>query len=81
VPSLPVSPLVFAVLFALICVAGFLIGLRFYRMAEPPIGSTVEQVQRFGRLLMMASTAMLLFLVAVIVHGDLPLKAVKGLTR
>jgi len=30
---------------------------------------------------MMASTAMLLFLVAVIVHGDLPLKAVKGLTR
>jgi hypothetical protein len=76
-----VSPLVFAVLFALICGAGFLIGLRFYRMAEPPIGTTVEQVQRFGRLLMMASTAMLLFLVAVIVHGDLPLKAVKGLTR
>jgi len=44
-------------------------------MAEPPSGTTVEQVRRFGRLLMMASTAMLLFLVAVIVHGDLPLRA------
>ena len=74
-PRLPVSPLVFALLFALICIAGFLVGLRFYRMAEPPSGTTVEQVRRFGRLLMMASTAMLLFLVAVVVHGDLPLRA------
>ena len=70
-----VSPLVFAILFALVCAGAFLVGLRFYRMAEPPSGTTVEQVQRFGRLLMMASTAMLLFLVAVIIHGDLPLKA------
>jgi hypothetical protein len=70
-----VSPLVFALLFALICIAGFLVGLRFYRTAEPPSGTTVEQVRRFGRLLMMASTAMLLFLVAVVVHGDLPLRA------
>ena len=69
------TPLVFAVLFAVICAGGFLIGLRFYRMAEPPSGTTVEQLQRFGRLMMMASTAMLLFLVAVIIHGDLPLKA------
>jgi len=30
-----------------------------------------EQARRFGRLLMMAATAMLLFLVAAIVHGDL----------
>jgi hypothetical protein len=69
------SPLVFAILFALVCAAAFLVGLRFYRMAEPPSGTTVDQVRRFGRLLMMASTAMLLFLVAVIVHGDLPLRA------
>ena len=30
------SPLVFAVLFALICAAMFVVGLRFFRMAEPP---------------------------------------------
>jgi hypothetical protein len=28
-------------------------------------------VQRFGRLMMMASVAMFLFLVAIIIHGDL----------
>jgi len=32
-------------------------------------------VRRFGRLLMMGATAMLLFLGAVIVHGDLPIRA------
>jgi hypothetical protein len=66
-----VSPLIFAILFALVCAAMFLVGLRFFRMAEPPQGANVEQVRRFGRLMMMASTAMLLFLGAVIVHGDL----------
>jgi hypothetical protein len=40
-------------------------------MAEPPAGASREQVRRFGRLMMMAATAMLLFLGAVIVHGDL----------
>jgi hypothetical protein len=65
------SPLFIAILFALMCIGAFLVGLRFYRMAEPPEGTTVEQARRFGRLLMMASTALLLFLVAVIVHGDL----------
>ncbi|HVU28780.1 MAG TPA: hypothetical protein VHE36_00130 [Sphingomicrobium sp.] len=49
----------------------FLVGLRFTRMTEPPPGTTVEHVRRFGRLLMMSSVAMLLFLVAIIVHGDL----------
>jgi hypothetical protein len=53
----------------------FLVGLKFFRMAEPPEGASLEQVRRFGRLMMMAATAMLLFLGAVIVHGDLPLKA------
>jgi hypothetical protein len=65
------SPLFIAILFALMCIGAFLVGLRFYRMAEPPEGTTVEQARRFGRLLMMASTALFLFLVAVIVHGDL----------
>jgi hypothetical protein len=69
------SALVVAILFALVCVGAFLVGYRFFRMAEPPGGATVEQVRRFGRLLMMAATAMLLFLVAIIIHGDLPLNA------
>ena len=46
-------------------------GLRFYRMTEPPRGTTIEHVQRFGRLMMMASVAMFLFLIAIIIHGDL----------
>jgi hypothetical protein len=66
-----VSPLIFAILFALICVAMLVIGLRFFRMAEPPEGASLDQVRRFGRLMMMAATAMLLFLGAVIIHGDL----------
>jgi hypothetical protein len=66
-----VSPLIFAILFAAMCVGAFLVGLRFYRMAEPPEGASADQVKRFGRLMMMASTAMLLFLAAVIVRGDL----------
>jgi hypothetical protein len=73
------SPLVVAILFALVCAGAFLVGLRFFRMAEPPGGATVEQVRRFGRLLMMASTAMLLFLAAIIVHGDLPLNGARAL--
>jgi len=68
---LSVSPLIFAILFAAMCVGAFLVGLRFYRMAEPPEGASADQVKRFGRLMMMASTAMLLFLAAVIVRGDL----------
>ena len=66
-----VSPLIFAILFAAVCVGAFLVGLRFYRMAQPPEGASADQVKRFGRLMMMASTAMLLFLAAVIVRGDL----------
>ena len=31
---MPVSPLVFAIFFALVCAGFFLIGLRFFRMAE-----------------------------------------------
>lgn len=77
-PGLPVNPLLFAILFGLACVGTFLLGLRSYRMAEPRSGATIEQVRRFGRLLMMAATAMLLFLIAIIIHGDLPLRAARG---
>jgi len=68
---LSVSPQIVAAVFAFLCVGAFLLGLRVYRMAEPPSGTTIEQSRRFGRLLMMASTAMLLFLIAIIVRGDL----------
>jgi hypothetical protein len=65
------SPLLVAILFALVCAASFLVGLRFFRMTQAPGGATIEQVRRFGRLMMMAATALLLFLVAVIVRGEL----------
>ena len=65
------SPLVVAILFGLVSAAAFALGLRAYRTTDPREGVTVEQARRFGRLLMMAATAMLLFLVAAIVHGDL----------
>ena len=65
------NPLVVAIAFGLVCVATFALGLRAYRAVTPREGVTVDQAQRFGRLMMMASTALLLFLVAVIVHGDL----------
>ena len=60
-------------MFGFVCIGGFFVGLRFYRMTEPAAGTTVEQTRRFGRLMMMASTGLLLFLIAVIVHGDLRL--------
>ena len=65
------NPLVVAILFGLVCAAAFGMGLRAYRTTEPREGVTVEQARRFGRLLMMGSTALLLFLVAVIVRGEL----------
>jgi hypothetical protein len=71
-PRLPVSPLVIALLFAAVCAGAFAIGLRVYRSPEPAGGTTIEQSRRFGRLLMMASTGLFLFLVAAIIHGDLP---------
>jgi len=69
------SPLAVAILFAVIAAAAFAIGLRAYRTTEPRDGVTVEQAQRFGRLMMMAATALLLFLVAVIVRGDFKVTA------
>ena len=65
------SPLVVAILFGLVCAAAFAVGLRFFRMTEPTGEITVEQARRFGRLMMMGATAMLLFLAAIIVRGEL----------
>ena len=64
------SPLVVAILFALVSAAAFAMGLRYYRMTEPRGEIKLDQAKRFGRLLMMGATAMLLFLVAVIVRGE-----------
>jgi hypothetical protein len=75
-----VSTLVVTGAFALVCIVAFFVGLRFYRMADPPSGTSPEQVQRFGRLMMMVGVGMLLFLIAVIVHGDLNvIKAAKAI--
>ena len=68
---MPVNPLVVIALWAAVCVGAFLIGLRFFRMTEPRGQISVAQAQRFGRLLMMSATAILLFLGAIWLHGDL----------
>ena len=65
------SPLAVVIVFAMVCAGAFAVGLRAYRVTEPRDGVTVDQARRFGRLTMMASTALLLFLVAAIAHGDL----------
>ena len=54
------TPLVVAILFGLVCAASFAMGLRAYRTTEPREGVSVDQAKRFGRLMMMGSTAMLL---------------------
>ena len=68
---MPVSPILFIGVWLLICLAAFAVGLRFYRMTEPKGGVTVEQARRFGRLMMMAASALVLFVIAAFVHGDL----------
>ena len=69
------SPLLVAVLFAAIAAGAFALGLAFYRTAEPRGEISVAQARRFGRLLMMAATALLLFLVAILVRGELKVSA------
>ena len=65
------NPLVFIAVWVAVCAGAFLLGLRFFRSTEPRGDITVVQAQRFGRLLMMAATAMLFFLGAIWLHGDL----------
>ena len=77
---MPVTAVVFIAVWLLVCVAAFLIGLRFYMAKEASGEISVAQARRFGRLLMMAASAMVLFAVAAFFHGDLAgLKAAKGL--
>ena len=65
------NPVAFIALWVAVCAGAFLVGLRFFRSTEPRGDITVAQAQRFGRLLMMAATAMLFFLGAIWLHGDL----------
>jgi hypothetical protein len=74
-----VSALIFIVLWLLVCVAAFLVGLRFYLAKEPTGDISAAQARRFGRLLMMAASAMVLFAVAAFFHGDLGIRAAKVL--
>ena len=60
--------------YALVCAGAFLLGLRFLRMSRPPEGVTGDQAKRFGRLLMMAATALLIIPIAGWLHGDLKLE-------
>jgi hypothetical protein len=66
------TALAFVGFYALVCVAALALGIRFFRMTEAPSDNiSLDQAKRFGRLLMMAATAMLVFLAALWLHGDL----------
>ena len=67
------NPLVFVAIYVLVCAGAFLLGLRFFRMTEPRGEITPDQARRFGRLLMMGSTMLVVFLAALWLHGDLDL--------
>ena len=69
------SPLLVIALWLLVCGGMFGLGLRFYRATAPRGDVSVDQAKRFGRLLMMAATAMLLFLGAILLRGELKVTA------
>ena len=69
------SPLAVVILFGSVCAAMFAAGLSFYRSTEPRGDVSVDQAKRFGRLLMMGATAMALFLVAILIRGELKVSA------
>ena len=71
--GLPVTTIVFLGLYALICVGAAYAGYRMFHGSNPPEGVTPEQAKRFGRLLMMSATMLLIVPVAFWVHGDLKL--------
>ena len=68
------SPLLFVILYLLVAGGAFLLGLKFYRTSDARGDVTPEQSRRFGRLLMMAATALLIFPIALWFHGDLKLE-------
>ena len=69
------SPLVVIALWVLVCLGAFALGYRFYRATEPRGDISVDQSRRFGRLLLMSATAMLLFLGAILARGELKVSA------
>jgi hypothetical protein len=71
------SPLLFLALYALACAGTFALGLKFFRASEEKPGVSLDQSRRFGRLLMMAATALLIFPIALWFHGDLKLEALR----
>ena len=71
------SPLVFLGIYALACAGAFAVGLKFYRASEATAGVSIEQSRRFGRLLMLATTALLIIPVAAWLHGDLKLEGLR----
>ena len=73
---MPVSPLLFIGFYVAVSAAAFLVGLRMVRTTEPREGVTIEQARRFGRLMMMGATVLIVFLAALWFHGDL--KAVRA---
>ena len=68
---MPVSPLIFIGVYVAVCAAAFLTGLRLFRTTEPRGEVSVDQLHRFGRLMMMGATMLILFLAALWFHGDL----------
>jgi len=66
-----VNPLLLLAAWIVVCLGAFALGLTFYRSTAPRGDVSVAQAKRFGRLLMMAATALLLFVGALWFHGDL----------
>ena len=66
---MPVSPALFLALIGFVAATGFLMGVRFRRMERPLGGSSVEQVNRFGLLLMVANPLLFLMVCGLVLSG------------
>jgi hypothetical protein len=75
-----VSPALFLALVGLVCAGVFLVGLRFVRMAESPNSAMqIDQVHRFGRLMMFAAPAMFIAIAVLLLTGAIgPIRAAWG---
>jgi len=67
------STSVFLGLYVLVCVGAAYAGYRMFHGSTPPEGVTPDQAKRFGRLLMMSATMLLIVPAALWFHGDLKL--------
>lgn len=66
---MPISPALFLALMGFVAASGFLIGFRFRRMDKPLGTSTVEQVNRFGLVLMIANPIFFLLICGLVLSG------------